>query len=577
MKDKEEMDEWRLYEQGKDYNSKLHPPYYQTIDKNYRFISNDQWYGVKAGKLSTPVFNILKPIVEFKISSVLSSRVKMQFGIENIEDDTEDPNEQEYQRIADMLSGYSEVKWEKLKMDSLLREGLMDAAVTGDMALYTYWDPKIDTYTTNGIDAENNPVKVMGDFCTELVDGQNVMFGNPNNNKVQAQPYILILGRDMVSNLKKEAKENKVPKDMIEKISNDEDTEYQAGDRGKQEIDNGGDNGKCTYIIKMWKENGTVMLSKTTRYCPIKPKLDTKLKLYPLAWFNWTRLKNSYHGQAECTGLIPNQIVINTLYAMIVEHMRMTAFGKVIYDKNRITAWNNAVGAAIGVEGDTVGAVQQISYGQMNNMVMEVFREAIATTKDLNGANDAALGNIDPKNQGAIIAVQKASQVPLQSIADNLYQFVEDLGLIWLDFMLSKYGDVDRKISYKDGDKSKVGMFNASLYQDIPFKLKVDVGPSSYWSEITAIQTLDNLLEKQIITPQQYLERLPNGYIDKKQELIDALDQQVNNQMSSQQQDFEAMAQFFETLPPDIQAQLKALPDGQMEQAIMQLMQQPQM
>ena len=50
--------------------------------------------------------------------------------------------------------------------------------------------------------------------------------------------------------------------------------------------------------------------------------------------------------------------------------------------------------------------------------------------------------------------------------------------------------------------------------------VKIDVGPSSYWSEITAIQTLDNLLNGAKIDFIQYLERLPDGVIPKKDDLI---------------------------------------------------------
>ena len=45
----------------------------------------------------------------------------------------------------------------------------------------------------------------------------------------------------------------------------------------------------------------------------------------------------------------------------------------------------------------------------------------------------------------------------------------------------------------------------------------------SYWSEITAAQTLDALLEREKIDFIQYLERMPDGYIPKKQELLDEL------------------------------------------------------
>jgi hypothetical protein len=547
--------EWLLYEQGKTYNHRLHPSYYQTVDKNYRFYSNDQWYGVVSNGLPTPVFNIFKQIIDYKIQSIMSQKVTMKYGVENIPDGTQDANEQKLQQTADMISGYSEVKWEKLKMDTLLRKGLLDAAISGDMCAYTYWDESIDTGSTNGINpSTDKPAKVMGDFCTELVDGSNVMFGNPNSSNAQCQPYILIVGREMVSKLKEEAKANKIPINLIDKIASDVDTLEQAGDRGKIEIDNKGDNGKCLYIIKLWKDKGKIMMKKVTKYCPIKNDNDLGLTLYPIAWMNWSDLKNSYHGQAEGTGLVPNQILINQMFAMIAYFMRMAAFGKVIYDKTRIAAWNNAVGSSIGVDGDVTGAVQQLNPGQMNTMIMQAFDKAVSLTKELCGANDAALGQIDPKNTSAIIAVQKASAVPLEGIKQNLYQFVEDVGLIWLDFMKNKY-QVDRKISYKTGDVVKTGSFNGSDNKDVPFNLKIDVGPSSYWSEISSMQTLDNLLQTQKINFIQYLERIPNGIIPKKQELIDEINQtqQDNNLL------YEQMAQFIQNLPPQIQQQLEAL------------------
>ena len=53
--------------------------------------------------------------------------------------------------------------------------------------------------------------------------------------------------------------------------------------------------------------------------------------------------------------------------------------------------------------------------------------------------------------------------------------------------------------------------------------IQLDVGASSYWSEIASQQTLDNLLVQNKIDLVDYLERIPNGYITKKQELIEKL------------------------------------------------------
>ena len=57
----------------------------------------------------------------------------------------------------------------------------------------------------------------------------------------------------------------------------------------------------------------------------------------------------------------------------------------------------------------------------------------------------------------------------------------------------------------------------------------------------------------------------------KNKKLIDELKGAI--QQGNEQQN-EAMAQFFETLPPEAQAQLQALPDAQFEEAVMKLMEQ---
>lgn len=62
--------------------------------------------------------------------------------------------------------------------------------------------------------------------------------------------------------------------------------------------------------------------------------------------------------------------------------------------------------------------------------------------------------------------------------------------------------------------------FDFSVLKTLQLGIKQDVGASSYWSEMASMQTLDNLLINKLITPAQYIERLPNGYITKKEELL---------------------------------------------------------
>ena len=63
--------------------------------------------------------------------------------------------------------------------------------------------------------------------------------------------------------------------------------------------------------------------------------------------------------------------------------------------------------------------------------------------------------------------------------------------------------------------------FDFSVLQQFPLSLKLDVGASAYWSEIASVQALDNLLAQDKIDLEEYLERLPDGYVPKKQALIE--------------------------------------------------------
>ena len=48
-----------------------------------------------------------------------------------------------------------------------------------------------------------------------------------------------------------------------------------------------------------------VHVTKATRDAVIFEDVDTGLSRYPIAWGNWERQKNQYHGRALVTGLVP--------------------------------------------------------------------------------------------------------------------------------------------------------------------------------------------------------------------------------------------------------------------------------
>ena len=115
------------------------------------------------------------------------------------------------------------------------------------------------------------------------------------------------------------------------------------------------------------------------------------------------------------------------------------------------------------------------------------------------------------------------------------YQCIEDAARIWIDVMSVYYGTRMVEVSM-DMDKpgeQPLGMdlpqqtfmepFDFSRLKEVQLSIKQDVGASSYWSEMANVQTLENLMMNNRIDTVDFLERLPNGYLVKRQELIDKL------------------------------------------------------
>lgn len=145
-----------------------------------------------------------------------------------------------------------------------------------------------------------------------------------------------------------------------------------------------------------------------------------------------------------------------------------------------------------------------------------------------------------------IIALQRAASTPSEITKQNLYQSIEDLFRIYIEFMAEYYGkravdmptppQVEQAMQFIQQDvPAEVPMqFDFKVLKDMPMALKLDVGASSYYSEIASIQTLDNLLKMNKISVIQYLERIPDGYVPGRRDLILELKEQEKQAMQMQ-------------------------------------------
>lgn len=595
---------WKYYERGKAYNNSLVPNQYNVVRTNTEFFIGNQWQNLPQtpamSRLPKPTFNILKRVASLFIASLSSSAVTVRLeplahydgsGIAGPDDD-----------VAAFANASVNNLLEKLNFDYRLREALYDGVQTGDYCAHFYWDATAQPFGTR-----LGPHR--GEIGMELVDGINVMFGNPNEFDIQKQPYVIVVGRDTAMNLRREMEQfrrtrngmasgtaaTKSDESLVQADSENWDF---AGVGGRTEAQADDDVGKvlyCYMYTKVQKEqemidpktgltvmepelgpdgmpkyeedaNGllipkmvpaketvtTVRVTKATRSTIIYEDVDTGLSLYPIAWGNWERQKNQYHGRALVTGLLPNQISINKLFASAIRHVDLMAFPKTVYNADLISSWNNEIGQAIGVHGIQPGqSIQQVAYNlqpsDMSNQVFALIDKAMAYTKECLGTTDAQMGNVKPENTSALMVLNTNAEVPLENIRAGEYEWLEDCCKIILDMQGTLYGKRPVIMSkvFKDlviGDDGVpvidpmtgrmktqevtykvVEEFDFSQLKNVALSMKIDAGATTYFSEIAMTQTLDNLRRDGTLDVIQYLERLPDKLIPRKKELIDEL------------------------------------------------------
>ena len=501
---------WKLYEDSESFNTAINLA--DTVKVNENFYVGKQWEGVESNGLPTPQFNFLKRVVGFIVATITTDNVKVTAAPL-----AATPNTDELIEPARIVNEEFEALTERNNIPALLREYARNAAVDGDGCLYSWWDPDMET----GQEAK-------GGIRTEVIENTRVRFGNPNDRKVQSQPWILITRQSIVREAKLRARENGIAEwDAIQPDGVD-----QYMDDAKRTGD------KVTELLLLWRdrESGEIWAYESTRQSAIREPYSTGIRLYPICWLNWDYVQDCYHGQAMITGLIPNQIFVNKIWAASMLSFLKTAYPKVIYDKTRIKNWDNRVGAAIGINGGDVNTVaRNMDPATISPQIAQFIQLAVEMTEQSLGATSVALGDTRPDNTSAIIALQRAAATPSEMTKQNLYKSVEDLYRIYLEFMGAAYGmrlvDMEPPEELREAfafigreAPDQIGMpFDFRMLKEHPMTLKLDVGASSYYSEIAAMQTLDNLLTGGHITALQYLERIPDGYIPARQALINEL------------------------------------------------------
>lgn len=491
-------------ESGKSF--KLDIGLYENVRRNEAFYIGDQWRGAEAQMpdILLITLNFLQRVCALFVSKIVSDDIAANLSPLR--------NTKEHEKELRTVSREVDAVFELIELKAQNREHVRDAVVDGDTACYFYFDADAPT----GQDAK-------GAIRAENIENINVIFGNPYEAKVEEQPYIIVLLRKPLDEVQEEAEEHEIPKAEYEQIQPDEDAEQEEP---------GSDNNLVTVAVKLWKDKKTrnVHCIKTTSNCIVEKEHDTLLKRYPIAWMRWEKIRHSYHGRAAMTGLIPNQIALNTTYSSIMTQIRMTSFSKLIYS-DQVGTWDPSPSRAIKVPG-TIDVSKVATYLQgatVNPSITNVMSDMVSMTRENMGISDATSGNVRPENAAAIVALQTADNYPIELHRQEFYAFVEAQVRIIIDMMRAYYGK--RTITIEDFDKNTGETFTSeqdfdfSTLTDENVKVRVDIGASSYWSETMQVETLNNIFTSGIMADPEifelFLEVMPDKFIPHKQKLLE--------------------------------------------------------
>ncbi len=492
------------YEAGRAYKRRI--GLYETVGRNRRFYCGEQWGESAAERaLPKPVFNLVRCVTDYLVGAVAGGKMTVGY-VDYPHPEPEQTDGATVKACISMLNRHVAYRWENCHMDRLTYRLLLDAALSGDGVLYSYWDPQ----ASGGLPG--------GDIRTVVWDNCDVYAADMNRPDIQEQEYVILAGRESVCSLRREARAAGVSEEDVRHIRSDASSYMTEGGRLAPELEED-DQAKTTVLLKFWKQDGVVWFEKATREVVIR-RMATGMHLYPIAYFNWMPGYGSFHGTSPVSGMIANQRFINRAYAMMMKHMTDTAFSKVIYDKSRIPEWTNEVGEAIAaVGGNLADAVQVVGTGDMQDGYMTLIESAISMTKEMMGATDTALGTAQASNTSAILALQEASRTALRQVCSAYQQCIEELADVWADMLCAVCGD-KALLPLSDGDAA-LGEIDFALLRRACLRARVEVGNLTQYSASGTQNILERLLDGGHITLRQYLEQLPEGVLPMRAKLMD--------------------------------------------------------
>lgn len=531
-------DIWQKYEKSKHYMDGKN--ILLKTERNWNFFIGKQWEATKdsEGLEDLPMLNFIKQTVNYKVSSISQHAITAIFSdmnSGNLELGNDD--------VCHRMNNLFDISWQKAKMNRVARKALKHSAVQGDS--YVFW------YSG---DTRKSP---------QIVNNTQMRLGDENTVDIQEQPWIIIEERLAKDVVKERAKLQGCTEEELALIMTDSDNDTQL--YNKQEVSN-----KVTSLVYMEKKNGIVHIARATKnviYEELHPIAQTKnnepigtgLTMYPIVPMIWEEVPNTARGSSEVEHLIPNQLELNKTLARRAISVKMTAFPRVAYDEGMLANPEDLdkVGSALRLTGGNAQAISQmiayLSPQAQSQDAKLLSDELLEKTKDLSGASDTALGNIDLSRVSGTAAttIRDQQQVPLNDQVTMYQEFVENVALLWFDIW---------KAYYPDGIEFDGIRVEAEEIENIVPNVRIDIAEDTTLSRMTSQQEISNLFNNNKITFDEFAEAYPeHASIDKK--ILLKIAEQRRQAQLAQQQAMEQQQLSMGGMPGDLEINNEVQPE----------------
>ncbi len=486
---------WRKYEAGREHH-RLQNLYRET-ERCHRFYEGDQWHGCKSGGEELPMLNFIRPICKYKIATVAMNDTAIIY--------TAIDGDPQAAQLCRQLTEYAAGQWEQGKMDSRKWEIIKNACISGDHYLYCFDERQ----PSEAVVVDMEPRLKM-----RLVGRTAIYFADEQNPEINDQEWIIIAERRPVEQVRREAKKNGIDEVELARIVSDEVDDTQIGYSDADEVDT--DLGKCTSLLYMRLTEEGVAFARSTQAVIYQPEQVIRgLDVYPIAGMRWDAKEGSARGIGVVEPLIPNQIEVNRTIARRAICVKRYSFPTAVYDSNAIQNPGDLgkVGASLKVQnlqGRALSSmVQYLTPVSIGGDATLLQNELISMSRELEGASEAATGQVDPtKTSGeAIKAARDQSAMSLNEQTAAYKQLVEDIARIWYKLWVV-YSPGGMLIPVEQDGVVQDVMIDASMLGDMDVNIKIDISPIDPYSVLSREMALENALAAGHITFEEYVDAL---------------------------------------------------------------------